>query len=640
VPLTDRLVVLSVAAVALLSASSAFADQSSWPREWFEPAKTASQIGLTQFRQSPYLDDQNLPPLAERLPPDPVVVYPLDKIGRYGGNARVMDADWWTFVNHEHTMTISADLSTFLPNTAESWTVSEDGRTITLRLREGIKWSDGVPLTSDDFEFTFNDLWLDEEYSPVVSVLVTGGSFVKHDALTFSYVFEEPYPTFVNLLAQFGNYLVVPKHFYRNFHPKYVDRDELSQRIKDMGYLTWMSFVNNCRLDRVEDSAFVPTLRPYIISLRTPTLVRFVRNPYYFKVDPAGNQLPYIDTVDAEVIENIEVATAKASTGQLDFAAYEMRTQDIPLLKLGERTGAIKVHVWRRLHGSDVVIQPNYNHKNEKLAALFWDKRFRHALSYAMNREEMNEIIYFGRGVPRQVTVHPSSSFYEPEFAFAHIEYKPDYARALLDEIGLEDVDGDGLREYPGGERLTITLEFIDWETPKGINLELIANYWRAVGIDLRLKLVDSNLQNARAIAGEMEMTVWHGDRVTDVLFPVSPDWWVPRGIAWDRNLWNDWSRFYMTDGRLGEEPPDVIKNLNRWYDGMRAAVDPEVRVRYGKKILASSAENLWTIGAVGLAPHPVVVSKRLKNVPAEATWGWDTRWTLAYHPATWYFEE
>ena len=390
-----------------------------------------------------------------------------------------------------------------------------------------------------------------------------------------------------------------------------------------------------------ERAAEVPTLRAYRVKERTLTMMRLERNPYYFKVDPAGNQLPYIDEVDAEIIfDNSELVTAMAATGQLDFAAFSLRTQDIPLLKLGERDGVAKVLIWRRLHVSDVAIQPNYNYADEQLRALLWDKRFRVALSHAINREEMNDIIYFGRGVPSQVTVHPTSVFHKPENAARYANYDPQRANALLDELGLEDRNGDGLREYPNGRQLVITMEFLDFETPKAITMELVADYWRAVGVDLRLKLVDRGLQSARAQAGEMQMTLWHADKVLDVLFPLLPDWFVPHRAGWDIAMWNDWARYYQTEGRIGEKPPPVIARIQRWNDEFREATDPAERLLAGQRIVDAAAENLWTIGTVGQAPHPVVISPRLRNVPTTGIWGWDNRWTLAYHPSTWYFDD
>ncbi|HIG40715.1 MAG: ABC transporter substrate-binding protein [bacterium] len=611
-----------------------------WPQAWFEAAKTASEMGITEFSQSPVLDELDLPSVEKRLPDDPLVIVPLNDIGIYGGRAHISANDGWQFFNWEHALTISADMRSFLPNLAEYWTVSEDGRTITLKLRKGIKWSDGAPLTSDDFMFTFNNIWLDKEFSPVTSRLILGGEIVKIDALTFKYVFKDPNPLFVNLIAQYGHRMVDPKHYYQKFHPSFTNRDDVIKHVESLGYINWTTFMTANREGRIKESVNAPTLRAYKIVSRTPALIRFERNPYYFKVDPQGQQLPYIDAIDAEVITNAEVIAAKASTGQLDFAAFALRTQDFPLLKLGERTGVVKVHEWKRLHTSDVVIQMNFNHANPRLRQVYWDLRFRQALSIAINRNEMNEIIYFGRGTPHQVTVHPSSSFYEPHFATSYIQYDPQQARSLLDEMGLKDIDDDGLREYADGSKFTITIEFYDFETPKGISMELVASYWREVGIDLRLKLVDGNLQSVRAEAGEMEMTLWHGDKSTDILFPLIPYWWAPRSTAWDLCMWNDWARYYQTDGRLGEKPPAIIKQLQDWTDEMRITMDNQQRITIGKKILQSNADNLWTIGTVGLAPQPILVSRRLQNVSAHGIWGWDNRWTLAYHPATWYLND
>ena len=611
-----------------------------WPPEWFEPMKTASELGITTFSQSPILDGKGLPPVAERLPDDPVVATPLAKNGIYGGTANITFTEWLTFPNVEPPLRISADMRTFLPNLAERWEVSADGRRITLWLRPGIKWSDGVPLKSDDFLFVFNDLFLNKEYAPVTDRNVVGGRAVKVDDLTFYYQFEQPHPLFVNLLAQYGNFFVAPKHYYDNFHPTYVPREALRERISDAGLNSWMQYIGETIRKRIEQSAEVPTLDAHRMVSRTPHLIRYERNPYYFKIDPQGRQLPYIDAVESQDVSNKELLTAMTSTGQLDFSSYEMRTQDIPLLKLGERTGAIKVHVWKRLHSSDVVIQPNFNYADERLRRLYWDVRFRRALSVAINREEMNQIIYFGRGTPRQVTAHPTSVFYQPEFATAYAQYDPVQAEAWLDEIGLRDVDGDGLREYPDGSQLAITLEFIDWETPKAITLELVAAYWRDVGIDLRLKVVDSGLQSARAQAGEMQMTAWHADRVTDILLPLQPDWWVPRRAGADMAMWNLWARWYQTDGELGEEPPPIMRQLQRWSEEMRTTMDPARRVELGRNILATHAENVWNFGTVGLAPHPVVVSSRLQGVPADGVWGWDIRWTMASQPSTWFLDD
>ena len=617
---------------------------SNMPREWFAPPKTASELGITQFFQSPILDGQDLPPVEDRLPDDPVVSHPYERIGKYGGKARVTLFDHRRFLPHEHALTISADLRNVLPNIAESWSVSEDGRVTTIRLRPGIKWSDGHPLTSNDFMFSFNHDWLDPEMQPLTNVAVRGAKFVVIDDLNFQIVFPRPNPTFANYYAFYASRWVDPMHFFKDYHPAYRDRDELNALVKEKNHVTWMAMFSQLRSWGNEDAAKVPTLRSFKVVQRTPTKLRLTRNPYYFKVDPAGNQLPYVDAVDVIIVlENSQMITFQAATGQLDFTSFTLETQNIPLLKLGEAKGANKVHIWRRIHVVDVAIQPNYNYDDLKYRDLVWGKgerRFVRALSHAIDRDQMNEVIYFGRGTPSQVTAHWSSRWYEKRFARAHIRYDPDYSRALLDELGLVDVDGDGLREYPDGSKLIITLEFIDFETPKGISLELVRDYWREVGIDLRLKSIERRLQAERAMSNKMQMTAWHADKVTDILFPHWPDWFYPHRAGWDMTMWNHWGRYHQSGGQLGEEPPELIRSMQNWGGQLLTAIDERSRTRSAKALLEAHADNLWAIGTVGNAPHPVAVSRRLKNVVPNGIWGADNRWTTPYHPATWYIDE
>ena len=439
-------------------ASGAFANDSDdseppWPKAWFEAPKTASEAGLTHFSQSPYLDDRDLPPVEERLPDDPIIIEPYRNIGKYGGTARITLWDSWQFFNWEHALTLSANMRDVLPNLAESWELSEDGRTTTIHLRPGIKWSDGHPLTADDFMFRLKHVWQDPDISPVVYRLVQGCEFVKIDDYTFQYVFPGPNPMFANFFAQYGSHFVDPMHFFKDYHAAFRDKEELEALVEEEGFVTWMAMYGALRGWGNEDAVKVPTLRAYRVTDRTPTKMRLERNPYYHKIDPAGNQLPYIDQIDAIILlENSKMIAFQAATGQLDFAAYALKTEDIPLLKLGEVKGVNKVHVWTRLHVSDVSIQPNYNYDDPKYRALLWgtgERRFIRALSHAIDRPQMNDVIYFNKGVPSQVTAHPTSRWYEKRFADAHTRYDPDYSRALLDELGLKDITGDGLREYP-----------------------------------------------------------------------------------------------------------------------------------------------------------------------------------------------
>ena len=610
------------------------------PEVWFNAQEKDGILDIKEFQESPMLSNKNLPLLEERLPKDPVVSFPLRQIGTYGGTARAISVDASMFFNTEGLLTISPDHKTILPNLAKSWQYSDDGMRLTVYLREGLKWSDGHPLTAADCVFMMQELQLNPVYQPVTPRIFGGLSVRAVDELTVEYEFARPSPLFINYMAQIPELFFTPKHYFKQFHPNYVDAETLKAKMRQLGFINWSAFVRASLLSRSAVSINMPTVRAFVPVRYTPTLARFERNAYYFKVDPKGNQLPYIDVVEAEQVSDNTVAVAKASNGQLDFAAFYMPTQDIPLLKLGEQTAGTKVLVWRRLHGSDLAIQFNFNHANPRLRELYWDVRFRRALSIAINRDEMNQIIYFGRGVPRQVTVIPESDYFEPGFANAYTEFDPDTAREMLDAMGLRDIDGDGLREHADGSKLTLTIEFVNTETPKQISMELVTSYWQAIGIDARLKLIDRGLQYARAVSGEMEMSVWHADRTTDVLFPITPDFWVPRVIASSTVMWNEWTRWYVSEGETGEEPPPEVRQLQAWAEALSTSMDPLERIRLGKNILAANAENVWSIGTIGLAPHPVVISARLKNVKTEGLWGWDTRWTLPYHPSTWYLDQ
>ncbi len=219
-------------------------------------------------------------------------------------------------------------------------------------------------------------------------------------------------------------------------------------------------------------------------------------------------------------------------------------------------------------------------------------------------------------------------------------QFDPARASALFDEMGLVDRDGDGRRERLDGDPLQITLEYMIGETPKQVTLDLVTAHWREAGVHVNLKQISGSLQRIRAKAGLMDMTIWHADRNADILFPIEPYWYVPTNGGWEQSQWSKWTRWYFSDGALGWEPPAQIKELIGWWETLRRATDEEERIAMGKKILRSQAENLWALGVIGLGPHPVVVSHKLRNVPPQGYWGWDSRWTWPYYPETWYLEE
>jgi len=614
-----------------------------WPESWFAAPKTASELGITNFHESPMLAEQagagTLPPLRNRLPDDPFVIEPAERTGKYGGTLRCFTRDVDAVRGIEPPLTMDPEVSIVLPNLASGWKYSEDARTLTLSLRQGLRWSDGHPFTSAAFVFWHQHISLNKELTPAQSLRWQGASVTAEDALTVSFRFLDPHPYFAAELAHHGDVFYAPGHFLKDFHTDFVAKEVIDARVKEEEFMSWAAYFNSVRANRMAEPNGVPVMYAYTLTRKSPTLQVWERNPFYPKIDPEGNQLPYMNRIQVMMVENKEVIAAKTATGQVHFSGNSIETQDIALFKMGQRANNYRTYVWNRIYGVDVVIQPNLTCLDPELRDMFRDFRFRKALSFAINREEINTIVYFGRATPRQTTVIPSSRFFEPEFADAYIEYRPDEARRLLDEMGIQDRNIDGIRERHDGKPLSITLEFFDFETPKGITMELVSEYWRDIGIQLNLKQVAPGLQGSRARANQMEMTLWHADRTSDILFPSEPFWFVPMHNSWEECHWPLWSTYYLSDGERGEAPPPQLQQLVDWWREMTTIQDAGRRIELGKKILRSHAENLWTIGTLGLSPKPVVVHNSLHNIPVRGYWGWDNRWTLPYHPETWFIE-
>jgi len=641
-----RLALWCLCAWAALAAAGEGIPRSTWPQSWFEPPKTASQMGIAAFREAPMLAAavarKQLPPLRERLPDDPIVVEPLTRIGRYGGTAVVFTTsntglgEGSLLNNVEPPLRIGPEVRRVLPNYARAWDYSHGGRHLTLHLRKGIRWSDGHPLTADDYTFWFDRMQKNKDINPIQSPPWDTARVVKVDELTVRFEFQDPNPFFVNELAHHGQYYAQPGHYLRQFHADFVPKESLEKRAAELGFHDWVAYFGKMQ-STTDPEVNCPSLLPYIVEKQGLSILTFKRNPYYPKVDPAGNQLPYIDRILALVVQNQEMMTAKACTGQATLAGAQTQTVDIPLFKRGERKCGYRTLIWHRLHGVDVAIQCNLTCEDPELRAVFRDVRFRRALSLAINRDEINQTLYFGHATPRQTTVIPTSRFYEREFATAYIRHDPAEARRLLDAMGVADRDGDGRRDRPSGAPLNITLEWTPMETPKGPTMELVVEHWRDVGLDIRLKQLTGGLQSERARANLMHMTLWHADRTSDILFPPEPFWFVPMRRHWEVSIWPQWALWYLSGGEKGERPMPLPMQLLVWWKEMRTCMDEGRRIELGKKILRAQAENLWTIGTVGLAPHPLVVKNTLRNVPEKGYWGWDDRWSFPYHPETWF---
>jgi len=618
-----------------------------------------SGAAAAQYNEAPMLAQQVqaglLPPVDERLPENPAIVEPVEQIGKYGGTLRTTTIAANSILGPhvilmgEGLLRTDTDYQTIVPNLAERWEFSDDYRVLTLYLRKGVRWSDGAPFTADDIMFWWEDVQLNEDLfpsGPSRRNWYAGGermNLVKVDDYTIRMEFAVPNPLILRRLAHGPGMEMVdyPKHYLKQFHPKYTPMEEIQKMLDAEGFDFWYQLFE----DRAERSFSMsmnpdlPSIDAYYLKTKEPERLVFERNPYYWKTDPEGNQLPYIDQILVRKAADITTANAWIVTGQDDFNGFHTSLQQLPTYRQYEQQSDYRILLYRGTFGTEVLIQFNQTIEDPVLREIFQDVRFRRAMSHAINREEINEVLYFGLGEPRNTTVLPIASAYKEEFAKAYIEYDPDLANQLLDEMGLDKRDSEGFRLRPDGRRLSITIDYTESDTPKTPTLELVKEYWEAVGVQTQLNYMTNTLVAERATANLIQVGIHHADRSTDPLVFTEPFWYAPVQVGWEQTTWPLYAQWYNTGGAAGEEPPEHVKELIDIFNAMQRTTDEDERVQLLQQLLQRQAENLWTLGTVGNAPFVIVVQNAVRNVPETGWWGWDGYFGYPYHPEQFYLD-
>lgn len=617
------------------------------------------------------VEQGKLPPVEQRLPERPAVVQPYERIGVYGGQMRTItgspdnltEAQYMVF---EPLLRFASDGVTIVPNVVTHWQIGEDGKSITLFLRKGMRWSDGVPVTVEDVLFSWYDVILNKDIYPNPPTMFKVGSkpmeIERVDDFTFRLVFAEPYPTICYSLTRIAaapagidvlNLLIQPKHYLRKYHPKYTALREIEDKAKQAGFANWFELFREINYPARPTGMLSPQTPPdfptigpwHVVEVPATGHTILQRNPYYWKVDPEGNQLPYIDRIHSTYIGNPEARNLQFVTGDVDFAGLYSRLENTPLFLSNRQKAGYSVYFWRENQGSRVSYYFNQTHRDPVLRKIFQDRRFRIALSLAIDRQEINEVVYFGKCKPQQDTVNRICSFFEPEFETSYAEYDPDRANRILDEIGLERRGVKGWRYRLDGRQLAIVLDAIDVE-PYKKTAQLLKEYWQDVGVLLNWRVVENNLMILRLMGNSADVIGFPNDVATDISVLSQP----LLGIAIWAPLWDRW---LTMQGEQGEEPPQQIKELYKLWEELRRTADPQDRIILGKKLVRSQAENLWGIGTVGESIRPIIVSNRLHNVPQfmkdkdgnllegeRALWGWPWLATFLHHPEQFYIKE
>ncbi len=636
------------------------------------PKVVEVEVAPAKYNEAPMLAERvaagELPPVDERLPVSPAVVGGRDAIGVYGGEVRMIHLDPVWFVenydlNSERMLHYSdIDLRTIVPNILESWEVTPDGKTYTLHLREGMKWSDGEPLTTEDVRFWWEDVQLNTDLTSAPAWQFRfGGPNMKVEIIDDTTVKFTYAATFGNFPAHLTRWevpwqIIIPAHYFKQFHATYTDKAKLDAMAAEQGVEGWAALFNTKwgwgmgvwqGPDHVAAGGY-PVVGPWwIVSRPAEGLFLWERNPYYWKVDLAGNQLPYIDTMRFDYVTNAEAVTLKIVQGELDLVGQHSVTMaEYPLYKENEATSNYVVGDYLSCMSDRYTLFPqHYLADDEVLTEIVNHPNFVKALSVAVDREEINQSLFFGMARMGQISVMPMSKYYKEKYGTAWAQYDPDLANQLLDEMGLDKRDSAGFRLRPDGERLKFNIEHAGERVGPVTDkfTEMIVTQWLEVGIEATTKQIQESLYNERMLAYQVHCGVWHNDRCTDMLFPIEPQWFIPTGSPAQGTACSAWAVWYQAADRTAEgliEPPDEIKALYDIFDQMTSVVDEDERVRLGQQILDYLADNPLEVGVILECPAPVLANKNMRNLPRpKVPIGWDTYGFSTYHPEAFYYE-
>jgi len=595
-----------------------------------------------------------LPPLDERLPVNPKLrdmIGATDgvqkgEIGQYGGTLYQVAMGVGQFFDCWHAREMymlhpNNEASTVFPEVAEAYEFSADAKELTFHLRKGMKWSDGAPFTVDDIMFWWEEEQWNEEINPGGpfgwwKVAGEWTEFVKVDDFTLTLKFPKPYRPVISMASNWQtlyHLFCQPAHYVKNWHIKY--NENANALAEEEGYDDWTQAYNAHQNSFWNQSdTNIPEQGPWIAHEFTTTYEIFDRNPYFFEVDPEGNQLPYIDQMYVYVVESRELMTAKAVTGEQSSFIVHARVKDMPLYKENEEKGDYKVREWAQsLGGHDGHFAFNQNHKDPVLREIFSDIRFRRAMSLAIDRQEVNDVAYFGKGVIIQSTISPECSYYKEEWGKAYIDYDVDQANALLDEMGLQWDAAKQWRLRSDGKPLAIVMQY-NQEFDSTV-FELVKEYWEAVGMQVELRAIERSLYSTRIEANEHDLGVWHSDRTEEIrcYMPQSTKF-NPYEMGWAR-LWEDWFR---SEGAEGEEPPqewqDQYAVMDRWYT---ASTDEEY-FDLAQQVWQFFSDQLVLIGTIGYPPQPALIKNGLMNVPEFAYRGDGANHLKTAWPQIWYW--
>ena len=339
------------------------------------------------------------------------------------------------------------------------------------------------------------------------------------------------------------------------------------------------------------------------------------RNPYYWKVDPEGRQLPYLDQIRYKLVNDANTMVLMALNGDIDMQDRTIGTPDNkPVFAANREKGDFGFFTVKTSDMNTAAISFNLTHKDPAKREVFASKDFRIGLSHAIDRPEIIKVLFKRQGKPWQLAPRPESKFFHRRLAEQYTAHDRALANEHLDRAGLTDRDAEGFRLGPDGKRVAFQLTF-----PTSFKIyfsgvaELLTKQWEAVGVQARPQALERSLFSTRKSANDFDVTIWAGELGGD-LIELWPMWYIVGGLDSHGPLW---SRWYDSDGKEGEEPPESIQRAMSLYAKLQATPDDDAQVAYMGQILDINADLFLAMGVSLPAADYGIVKNNFHNVPA-----------------------
>ncbi|MBF9018248.1 MULTISPECIES: ABC transporter substrate-binding protein [unclassified Oceanispirochaeta] len=612
-----------------------------------------------------------LPSLEERMPVSADIMVEPDvvELGEYGGSLAMTTHDhahWtWGPLTEQAMFRFKQDGSGQVEaNVAKKFYANEDDTVWTIELREGMRWSDGEPFTADDIIFYYDHMStpaLNDDRTPVgvdekgyhnaftskpyraYYVSLKGktywAKFDKVNDYKITVTFAAPKADFPESVAIDNKWMFAPKHFYKDIvarkdgvtddssFPLITEEQAIananrifekewaaySKMGKSTGYYNW-------------DYYQVPQLRSFIATENNWNKVgefyELVRNPYFFKTDSEGNQLPYLDSIKIEIINEKEQIVLKSTAGEYDMIPVSSAGNSDS--RVSNKEFAVVATATKDTHsivkwitsywGTVKAIQLNQTVKDENKRALFQDKRFREALSICVDRNLLNATLANGQSEPSQMSVPEGMIGYDKEWSKKWTAYDVAKANTLLDQITEPWNGAKGTyRLMKGTKEEAEIIVLLENPASEGGIFSLLRSAYANIGVKLSEKL-EEDIPRA-ILANDIDAQLKPLTCITPALR--SDDVVPMRNYQAWYGAYGKWFEDGKSTNNGGVAPTgDMLKLVNA-YENIRAAAGPsrnKIVSENVQKIYDLHKKNLWVIGYLKPAPNRYIISNELKN--------------------------